>query len=224
MPAKYVDDRQHGFWLAGLLLAASLAVPGLLVWRTGMEIFFGRQPRATLWVLTLVPLAALPWWGTVLPELLRHVNRDWATVGTGMLDDLTRTTRLVASPPDEATLADGERVVFRLEEGAYVDTFGRFRFVAPDPPPTTPDAALAALRAQASAGVSQLEASEQAALFVRLEQEKAADLSQSQALFTPAAENALRRGDTDPAVRRAARHFLSFAMAYNDWDLDALGR
>ena len=224
MPAKYVDDRRHGFWLVGLLFAVIFAVPGVLVWRIGMDMFFGGQPRVTLWVLTLVPLAALPWWGTVLPELLRHVNRDWAAVGTDMLDDLTRTTRLVASPPDEATLADGERVVWHLEQGAYASTFGRFHFVAPDPPPTTKDAALAALRAQASALVLELEASEQAALFVRLEQEKAADLSHSQALFTSAAEDALRRGDTDPAVRRAARHFLSFAMGYNDWDLDALRR
>jgi hypothetical protein len=224
MPARYVDDRQHGFWLGGLVFAAIFTVPGLLVWRLGMAFFFGGQSRAALWVLTLIPLAALPWWGTVLPQLLRAVNKDWASVGTDMIDDLTRTTRLVGSPPAEATLADGERVVFDLDKGAYAQTFGRVHFAVPAPPPATPESALAALRAQASAEVRKLETSEQAALFTRLEQEKAAGLTQSQTFFTTAAEDALRDRDTDPAVRRAARHFLSFAMSYNDWDLDALGR
>jgi hypothetical protein len=224
MPAKYVDDRQHGFWLGGLVFTVIFAVPGLLVWRMGMGIFFGSQPRATLWVLTLLPLVALPWWGNVLPQLLRHASKDWASIGTDMLDDLTRTTRLIATTPPEATLADGERVVWRLDKGAYADTFGRIHFASPDPPPTTPDAALAALRAQASAEVRKLDASEQAALFVRLEEQKAAGLTETQTVFTSAAEDALRYADADPAVRRAARHFLSFAMSYNEWDLDALGR
>jgi hypothetical protein len=206
------------------VFAAIFAVPGLLVWRMGVVIFFGSQRRAVLWVLTLAPLAALPWWGSVLPQVLRHANKDWASIGTDMLDDLTRTTRLIASTPAEATLADGERVVWHLDRGAYADTFGRIRFTAPDPVATTPEAALVALRAQASAQVRKLDAGEQAALFARLEQEKEAGLAQTQTLFTSAAEDVLRDPGSDPSVRRAARHFLSFAMAYNDWDLDALRR
>jgi hypothetical protein len=115
-------------------------------------------------------------------------------------------------------------VVWHLDGGAYAETFGRIHFVLPDPAPTTPDAALTALKAQVSAQMRALPASEQAALFGRLEQQKRAGLDKTQALFTSAAEDALRDADTDPAVRRAARHFLSFAMAYNDWDLEALGR
>ena len=201
-----------------------LAVPGVLVWRIGMAMFFGSRPGVTLWILTLVPLAALPWWGTVLPEVLRRVNRDWASIGTGMLDDITRTTRLMGSAPAEATLADGERVIWDLDKGAYADTFGRIHFVMPDPAPPTADAARSALKAQASAEVRKLDAGEQAALFVRLEREQVAGLAGTQLLFTSAAEDALRHADTDPAVHRAARHFLSFAMSYNGWDLDALGR
>ena len=98
------------------------------------------------------------------------------------------------------------------------------RFELPQPTPATADAALAGLRAQVSAQVPRLEASEQAALFVRLEREKEAGLDEAQVLFTSAAEDALRDKERDATVRRAARHFLSFAMAYNDWDLDALGR
>jgi hypothetical protein len=224
MPAKYVADRQQGFWLGGLVFAVIFAVPGLLVWRLGMGMVFGSPSRLALWVLTITPMVALPWWGAVLPELLRYVNRDWARVGNDMLDDLNRTTRLIGSTPAEATLADGERLVWHLDQGAYADTLGRIHFVSPHPPPTTPDTALAALRVQASAEVRKLDASEQAALFVRLEKDKAAGLTRSQALFTSAAEDALRDRNADPAVRLAARHFLSRAMSYNDWDLDALGR
>jgi hypothetical protein len=224
LPAKYVDDRRHGSWLFGLLFTAILGVPGLLVWRMGIGLLLGGPRRALLWFWTLAPLAALPWWSDVLPRVLAYANRDWASVATDMLDDLTRTTRLVASPPAEATLAGGERVVWRLDKGAYADTFGLVRFQLPDPPPRRPDAALAALKAQVSAHVRQLDADEQAGLFGRLEREKAAGLADTQALFTSAAEDALRNRETAPAVRRAARHFLSFAMGYNDWDLDALGR
>jgi hypothetical protein len=224
MPARYVYDRQHGRWLGGLLFALILAVPGVLVWHAGMNVFFGNQRRAALWVLTLTPLAALPWWGNVLPEILRRANKDWALIATDMLDDLTRTTRLPGSTPAEATLADGERIVWRLDRGAYADTFGRIHFTLPDPPPATPEAALAALRTQASAQVGKLDSGEQAALFARLEADKKAERSSAQTLFTTAAEDVLRNREADPAVRRAARHFLSFAMAYNDWDLDALGR
>lgn len=224
MPAGFVNDRQHGFWSAGLVFAAILAVPGLALWRVGMGIFFIGQRPLTLWILTLTPLLGLPWWSSVLPELLRHVNRDWAMVGTDMVDDINRTTRLIASEPAEAPLADGERLVWRLNQGAYADTFGRLRFVPPAVPPPTADAALRLLREQASAGVRKLEAGEQAALFARLEEEKAAGLAATQALFTSAAEDVLRSPVTDPSVRRAARHFLSFAMAYNDWDLPAPGR
>lgn len=69
-----------------------------------------------------------------------------------------------------------------------------------------------------------LPASEQASLFARLEQQKAAGLAESQTFFTTAAEDVLRDGNADPAVRHAARHFLAFAMAYNEWDLDAMAR
>ena len=100
-----------------------------------------------------------------------------------MIDDINRTTRLIASSPDDATLADGERVVWRLDKGAYADTFGRIQFVAPDPLPPTPEAALVALRAQAAAGVGRLEAGEQAALFTRLQEQKAAGLTECQTLF-----------------------------------------
>ncbi len=152
------------------------------------------------------------------------MNGDWASVAGDMLDDVTRTTRLTGSARDEATLAGGVRVTWHLDQGAYADTFGRMHVLLPSPTPKTAEAALAGLKAQVSAQIRGLATSEQTALFVRLEQEKDADLNHAQNVFTTAAENALRDANSDSDVRRAARHFLSFAMGYNDWDLDALAR
>lgn len=223
MPAKYVADAREGFPLWGLVLTTILAVPGFLVWRLGMVFLFSGQRPVVLWMLVIAPLLALPWWSDALPRLVGAANHDWADVATDMLDDIHRTTRLVASAPEEATLADGERVLWRLDRGAYAETFGKIHFERPAAAPTTADVALAALREQVDTGVRRLASGDRAALFATLEAEHEAGLDGCQKVFTLAAENALRDREGDPAARRAARHFLSFAMNYNDWDLDALG-
>lgn len=221
MPAKYVDDRRQ-FWLGGLVFAAILAVPGLLVWRLGMGFFFGGQPAAVLWLLTLAPLLALPWWADALPQLLRRANQDWAGIATDMLDDISRTTRLIASAPADASLAGGERVIWHLDAGAYADTFGRVHFAMPEPAPKSSELALAALRTQVSAQVQNFDAGEQVALFVQLRQDKDAGLDKAVAVFTKAAEDVVLDVSADPAARTAARNFLLFGMQYNEWDVDAL--
>jgi hypothetical protein len=222
MPARYVADARGGFSAWGFVLTAILAVPGFLVWRLGMVFLFSGQRPAVLWICALAPLLALPWWGDVLPRLIRPANQDWAEVATDMLDDIHRTTRLVATAPEDAALGDGERVVWRLDRGAYADTFGKLHLERPTAAPVTQEGALAALREQISTEVRTLGSGEQASLFVKLEEQHKAGLVGCQKLFTLAAEDALRDHDADPEVRRAARHFLSFAMGYNDWDLDAL--
>jgi hypothetical protein len=223
MPAQHVKDRRQAAWLGGLVFTVILGGIGLMVWRLGLSVLlFGEQSRVLIWLLTIAPLAALPWWGDVLPKVLRHLSSDWADIGSGMLDDITRTTRLIASPPDEATLAEGEHLVLHVNTGVYADTFGRIHFTLPDPAPKSADLALAALQAQANAQVQQFDAGEQAALFARLEQEKQAGLDNAQAVFTPAAEDILRNINGDPTARRAVRHFLLFSAGYNEWDVDAL--
>ena len=222
MPAQTVEDSRR--WNPiGAFLALLFAVPGFFVWRLGMRVFFPTEPSPlVLWILTLLPLLALPWWGEVLPKLLAHANRDWAMLASGMLDDVTRSSRLIASSPENAEFARGERLVWRLDQGTYADTFGRIRYSRPEPPPKTQDEVIAALRAQTAAQVAQMSAQEQLALMQRLMDDKEHDRNGVLTLFTSAAETIERDADADPALHRAARRFLLFGANYNVWDVDAL--
>lgn len=221
MPAKYVDRHRQFHWL-GLIVVVILGVPGLLVWRMGMSFLFGTTSRALLWLLTIAPLAALPWWGDFLPSLLRHANADWAQIGRDMLDDISGTTRLIASEPDAATLADGKRIIWQLDAGIHADTFGRIHFALPQPAPETSAAALSALRMQASAQVRAWPAAAQTALFLRLRDDTKSDRNRVATVFTTAAEDLVRDLKANPDARIAARKFLLFGMQYNQWDVDAL--
>lgn len=222
MPAKFVADKQDGLWIGGFVFAAIFGVIGVVVWRLGIAFLFGGNNVAVQWVLTIASLLALPWWGEALPKMLRHANKDWASIGSDMLDDLSRVTRLLASDPADATLASGERIVLSVRDGLYADTFGRIPFVLPVPAPKTPELAQAALRTQASAHVQKLDSAAQAAFFARLEQDKKAGRERAAAAFTTAAEDMLRSANTGADARAAARSFLLYGMHYNLWDVDAL--
>lgn len=224
MPTKYMEDRRDGFFFMGLVFAAIFAVPGLFVWRMGIGFLFGGQRPAVVWALTIAMLFALPWWSEFLPMLLGHVNKDWASIGSDMLDDINRTTRLIASAPDAAAQAHGERIVLHVDQNAYADTFGRVTFHLPTPRPSSPEAARAALRAQVSVYVARLDSEARAALFRRLRQLSDAGLNNVQNLFAVAAEDTLRDADANAAAHTAARSFLIFAsggMYYED-QLDKL--
>lgn len=223
MPARLVADRARGFWWGGLVFTVLFAVPGVLVWRIGMNFLTG-QTGWLLWFLTLAPMLALPWWSEVLPKLLRHANRNWAEVGSDMLDDMTRVTRFSSGAPADVLQANGERLLWHLDSGMYADTFGRMHFSLPQPPPATPESALAALRTQASEQMRKLDSSERAALFVRLRQQFEGDARQVQTLFWNAAEDTLRDANADGAAHRAAKNFLIFASGGNYYEdqLDAL--
>ena len=225
MPAQLVEDRRHGFWWGSLVFSAILCVPGLYVWRMGVGWLTG-QTGWSLWLITLLPLLALPWWGDVLPLIIARANANWAEIAGDMLDDISRVTRFTAGAPADLTQAGGERLVWRVESGAYADTFGRIPFVRPEPPPQTPDAALQALREQASAGLRRLPPAEQLAVFRRLCEQYENDAQQVQPAFTLAGEDVLRDPDSDPAVRRAAKHFLVFDSGggghYYEDQLDAI--
>jgi hypothetical protein len=224
MPARIVDDRRNGFWFGGLIFAAVFAVPGVLVWRLGMSFLFLGLSGTMLWLLTLLPLLALPWWGDVLPRIVAHANRDWAEIVSDMLDDINRTTRLIASAPADATLADGERIVWHAGQGLYADTFGRIGFRRPQPPPANEQAVLAALRAQAAEQVDKLPSEQRTALFKRLRQQYDGFARQVQTVFTTAALDTLRDSSADAAAHRAAKDFLVLGGAgtYYEDQLDAL--
>jgi hypothetical protein len=211
-----------------------LAVPGIFVWRLGMAVLTG-QSGPLLWVLAIAPLCALPWWSDFLPQVMRHANKNWADVVTGMLDDINRVTRFTAGAPADALLAGGERVQWHVTAGAYADTFGRIHFSLPQPPPASPgrspsaseakdgrerppDAAMTALREQAREQVRQFSSDEQTALFVRLRHQYEANARQVQSVFQTAAEDTLRNADADAAAHRAARNFLIFASGGNYYE------
>lgn len=223
MPAKLVDERRRGFWWGSLIFTLILAVPGVLVWRIGLGFLTG-QSGAILWLLTLAPMLALPWWSDVLPGIVRRANANWAEIVSDMLGDINRVTRFAASAPDEATLARGERLVWHVEAGAYADTFGRIRFTLPQPPPANEAAALDALRAQASAQVLALDADAQKALFESLRRQYEAGAQGVQGLFWKAAEDVLRDPRGDHGAHLAARRFLIFGSGgtYYEDQLDKL--
>jgi hypothetical protein len=223
MPAQLVEDRRHGFWWGSLIFTVMLCVPGLYIWRLGVGWLTG-QSGMLLWLITLLPLLALPWWGDVLPMIIARANANWAEIASDMLDDISRVTRFTASAPADLAQAGGERLAWHVESGAYADTFGRIRFTPPQPPPKTPDAALQALREQASAGLRRLPPAEQLAVFRRLREQYENDARQVQPAFTLAGEDVLRDPDSDPAVRRVAKDFLIRASGgtYYQDQLDAI--
>ena len=227
LPAGIVEARRNGMrpGMVGLVLTLILGAIGVFVWRAGMRLLTG-QAGVVLWLLTLLPLLALPWWSDVLPRLIRNVNNDWADLAEGMLDDINRVTRFTASAPEKALLADGERMQWRTGTGIYADSFGRLPFIMPQPRPASADAAFAALQAQVREAVGKLDSAARAALFLRLRELHDAEHDDVQRLFPPAAEDTLGDAGSDAKAHRAARDFLIHASGktYYDDQLDRIER
>ncbi|MFT3792827.1 MAG: hypothetical protein QM741_17550 [Rudaea sp.] len=225
VPAKIVEDarRGSGYFAFGLIISVLFAVPGVFVFRIGIGLLTG-QSGLLLWLLSLLPLLAMPWWGDLLPRLIAHANKQWADVAADMLDDIGRVTRFSASAPGDALLRGGERIVWNTSEGNYRDTFGQLHFTPPNPAPTSADAALSALRAQAATQVRALDSAQKTALFRRLRAQYEANRQNVQRLFTTAAEDTLRDADADAGAHKAARNFLIFASGgtYYEDQLDKI--
>lgn len=217
VPAKVVADAHDGVWWGGWIFALVFAVPGVIVWRMGMKFLTG-QSNAILWLLTLAPLLALPWWSDALPKLVRHANADWADIGTDMLADLGRLTRFTASAPADALLRDGEQVVWNNNEGVYADSFGRLHFALPNPVPTSEEAVLGELRTQTAAQVRNLDSATRSTMFRQLREQYEANRQNVQRLFTDAALDTLRDANADAAAHKAARNFLIFASGGNYYE------
>ena len=141
--------------------------------------------------------------------MLRNLNPQFGSVIAEMMGDIDITGRLTASEPSGAVQADGARVAWRLAEGRYAATFGKIRFVLPEPRPADADAALAALAETTATQVRALRTAERQAIFERLESDKWQDLRGAGFAFLPAAQEAVMDPAGDPAVRRAAAGFLS---------------
>lgn len=206
MPAGFVEARRESasIWPLALLPLAA----GLAVWLVGMALVLPAMHPIARVVFSALPLLALPWWADALPRHLARIHPDVAYVVGDILGDLFILERLVGSDPDEAANADGEPLRVRAGGGAYADTFGRIRFVLPSPPPRDGDEALAALVTTVTKQVGTLSPEEGAALYARLEADKAADRGGAGLVFVPAAREATLDPQSAPGVRDAAGRFL----------------
>ncbi|MEP6484829.1 MAG: hypothetical protein ABJB01_10290 [Rudaea sp.] len=210
MPAKYVERRRDELWIGGFVIAVIFAGIGFFVWRLGMTFLLGGLSAWLFWAITIAPLLTLPWWSEAFPNFIRYVNRDWADIATMMIDSMARTTRMNATEPADALLADGAHIDIRIDQGRYADTFGNVPFRLPEPPPADAKAAIGALTDQVSAYVAGLDSTATSALFVRLRELNDANLKQTQSLFFPAAEAVIRNADKDRRAHEAAKNFLLF--------------
>jgi hypothetical protein len=207
MPAAFVDNKLHvpsGWWAFAIL-----APMGLLLWYRGMTILLGGLPPAAALFAAIVPLLAIPWWGDRIAHALNHLDSRFGAVIAEMLGDFDITGRLIASEPSDAVLAEGEAITWRVGDGTYADTLGRIHFQHPHVMPENADAALAALIDSTTTRTRAFAAAAQIALFNRLKTDKLADLRNAGEVFVPAAKAALLEAQSDPALQRAARGFLS---------------
>jgi hypothetical protein len=208
LPTGFVAAHVH--WQpAMLILAGVIGVLGLAVWFEGMTVLLGENvPLPARVFIAVLPLLALPWWGDYFPRTLSHLNAQWASVISDILGESERVDRLVASDPVDATLADGERLIWRAGDGVYKETFGRIRFTPPNPAPSSADAALAALADTVTAQTRALSVDERTAMFARLKVDKLHDLRAAGIVFLPAAKEAVLDPRSDPALWRVAATFL----------------
>ena len=192
-------------------MALAMGGVGLVVWFLGMALLPGMSNYSLPGqiIIAVLPLFALPWFASHFPEAVRTLNATLGEVVGDVFNGLDPLDRFAATAPDEATLADGERLAFRAGAGPYTDTFGRLRFVPPSRASSSADAALAALAQSVTAQLAELDAGERAEFFARLARDKRLDLRAAGLAALPAARQALLDASTDPRVRRAARHFLA---------------
>src|SRR5262249_40413116 len=127
LPRGTVEQRiaQQPHWIA---MVIGFAI-GLWLWFRGMALLpllSGVAPLAR-WAWSALPLLTLPWWIEAFPHSVSRYSTDMAGVLGDMFADVGRMDRLVATDAAQATLAGGERIVWRLEASAYADTLGRFQ-------------------------------------------------------------------------------------------------
>jgi hypothetical protein len=207
LPAGFLEARREATpeWA----LTAIGGLIGLAAWFSGINILLFRTGRVARVLVGIVPLLALPWWGDEFPRVLRNLNPQFGSVIADMMGDIDITGRLTASDPGEAVQADGERLVWRAAEGRYADTFGKIRFVLPEPRPADADAALAAIAEETATQLRALPVDERLAIFERLKADKLHDLRGAGFAFLPAARQEVMDPGADEAVRHSAAAFLS---------------
>ena len=209
MPAGFVAAHLHWQPLA-LIITAIFGALGVAVWFEGMTVLLGENLALPARVfIAALPLLALPWWGEYLGNTLSHLNLQWGSVMSDILRETEGDDRLVSLDPADATLAGGERLLWRTEESIYADTFGRLHYTPPQPAPGSADAALAALAATVTTQTRALGAAERIEIFSRLKRDSESDLMSGGIVFLPAAKEATLDPNSGAALRHAAMAFVS---------------
>jgi len=183
---------------------------GLFIWFKGMAfmpVISGMTPVGR-WLLSALPLLALPWWLDGLPHALAYFSDKTAFLVGEAFADMTRTDRLVASDPDHATLATGERLDWRFDDSVYSDTIGRFTFVAPKAPLPSKEAAEAALTQTVTVQARALDDAARAELFSNLMRNRHTDLRAGEYVFLPAAKEAAADPAAGPVTHKMAKRFV----------------
>jgi hypothetical protein len=206
LPVGFIEDveRRSPNWFASVFLAFM----GFVAWIAGWRVIAGDRPWPIVAVVVIVPLLFLPWWGEEFPRWIRSMNAGFADVVTDMLGDVDRLDRLVASSPEDASLARGERIAFPAGGEVYAQTFGKLSFAPPRPAPANADAALDALAASIAAQMRTLDDDARAAIFARLARDKRDGRAKAGFAFLRAAREAAADPKDSPAVRNAAIRFL----------------
>jgi hypothetical protein len=160
------------------------------------------------WILSLLLLSTLPWWMETFPAAISHFSRHLGSILADMVADIAPTDRLVATDPAQATLATGERLVWRLRDSVYADTIGTFRFVPPDLPLAGGDVVFDTLTRSIAEQTRALDDAKRAALFARLERDKRTDLTGAGDAFLLAAKETAIDPAASATTRAAAERFL----------------
>ncbi|MEO8346318.1 MAG: hypothetical protein ABI607_11550 [Betaproteobacteria bacterium] len=208
LPAGIVAKRLDAGWnLPAVIVGFGI---GLFIWFKAMAFvpLLANLAPWGRWVLSALPLLTLPWWMDAFPTVLSHFNRQVASVIGDMFADIGRLDRMIATEPGEATLANGERLVWTVSKSVYADTFGAFKFVPPGKPLASTEAAQAALTETITNQVPLLNDAERGDLFVKLARDKAAGLDAVAYVFKPAAEDTAADNSASTETRRAAAQFL----------------
>jgi hypothetical protein len=217
LPAAIVAARldQPVFWPA---LVLGFGVGGY-IWFKAMQfmpLLSGLAPWAR-WILSALPLLTLPWWLDGLPQVLGRVSPRTGELVRIAFADIGRTDRLVAAAPVDATLAAGERVVWRLPQSVYADTLGRFRFAPPATPYASKEAALAAITATIADQLRAYDDAQRAALFAHLMRNRHDDHKDGESVYLPAAKAALADPASGAETRRLAARFVNeYGLAVDD--------
>jgi hypothetical protein len=207
LPTGYVAERAKAE--KNLIIFVMFSGFGLLAWNRGIRMMFGDLREEVIWVLILLPLMAIPWWGETLPRALRHFDVHAGNVFVDMFADLDPLARLVAGEVSSAQRREGARLKWLASHGLYADTFGRLDFAPPPSPPASANAALRLLAESSREQVLSLPAGDQVALFSRLRQDKLGNMPHAGLVFVAVAREILLASGSGEEQRKSAASFLS---------------